>query len=271
MISFLHLAALVSYAAAGILLAVALARGVREVPVPAIGFTALGVALHALGLAAYTLRWRELPLAGLAPVLSSLGLLIAVGSLVAMRVARAGPLGLVLVPLGALLSGAALAVGVRPSAEPALFRGLWFALHVVFAVVGYAGLAVAFASGLMYLLQFRQLKSKRFGAVFRFFPPLDTLDRLGGRALLIGFPALSLALALGWAWTARFQRSLELGNPQVIWGVVSWVVFAAALLARAAGTRRGYRGALTSVVGFLLVVAVYLLLRLQQSGGGAFL
>lgn len=271
MIEGLHLFCLVLYAVAALLLLISLASGDRRLPRLATGMVTLTLAVHLGALAAYTVRWDQLPLVGLGPVLSTLALLIGLGSLAVALLGPTQPLGLVLTPVVALLVGVATWVGIEPVGEPRAFRGIWFVLHVVFAVIGYAGLTVAFAAGLMYLLQFRELKSKRFGAIFHFFPPLDTLDRLGRRGLLVGFPFLSLALVLGWAWTVTFQRSLELRNPQVIWGVLTWAVFAGALLARLGGGRRAQRGALASVVGFLVVVVAYLLLRVQLSRGGLFL
>ena len=124
----------------------------------------------------------------------------------------------------------------------------------------------------MYLLQWRQLKGKRFGAVFRYFPPLDTLDRIGRSALIAGLPMLSAALLLGWAWTERFGHPMAAANPKVVWGVLSWLAFAGALGARAGGGRAARRAALATVVGFALVVVSYLLLRVGTAHpGGGFL
>lgn len=271
MIELLHGVAVALYGAAAVWLGLAFARGERRLPRGATAVFVAGLLVHAGGLAAYADRWDQLPLAGLGPALSTLALLIGVGALAAAASGGAGPLELILVPVVALLVGTAAGVGIRPAAEPTVFRGPWLAFHVVLAFVGYAGLTVAFAAGLMYLLQFRELKSKRFGAIFRFFPPLDTLDRVGRRALLAGFPALSLALILGWAWTASFQRSLALRNPQVIWGVLTWIVFVVALTARAGGGHQGRRAALASVIGFAVVVLAYLALRAGTSQGGSFL
>lgn len=271
MTSLLHGGALALYVAAGLVLGFSFMRDRRDLPPRALWVTAAGAAVHVAALAAYGVQWQQLPLAGIGPVLSSLGLLIAIGSVAIAKTGRAGPTGLVLVPCAALLTGAALAFGVKPLAQAADFAGVWFALHVVLAAIGYVGLTIAFAAGSMYLLQFRELKNKHFGAVFRFFPPLDTLDRLGGRALTAGFVALTLALLVGWGWTARSAHSMGPGNPQVIWGVVTWLVFAAALLSRTRGSHRGYRGALSSVLGFVVVVIAFLVLRLQLGGGGAFL
>ena len=271
MIHLLHAVAITGYLLAGTLLALSLARAEHRLTTAATWTTGAGVLAHAGGLFSYWLLWHELPLVGLGPSLSVLALLVGLGSLGVATLGRTGPLGLVLVPVVAALVGVAVVVGVEPSGEPLAFRGPWFVLHVLLALAGPAGLTVAFAAGLMYLVQFRELKNKHFGAIFRFFPPLDTLDRMGRWALAAGLPALTLALALGWAWTERFQRPLAPGNPKIVWGVLTWVLLVAALLARTGGGRRGYRGAVASVVAFLVMVAAYLVLRVGEPGAGGFL
>lgn len=271
MTALLHGVALTLYLMAAGLLALSFTRGDRRLSPVATGVAGGAVLTHFLGLAAYGARWNELPLVGLGPSLSVLAFLVGLGSLGVATLGRTGPVGLVLVPVAAVLTGIATAVGVRPSPEVMEFRGLWFALHVVLAMAGYAGLTVAFAAGLMYLLQFRELKSKHFGAVFRFFPPLGTLDRMGKWALTAGLLSLTLGIALGWAWAERFGQPMGPGNPQVVWGVLSWLLIVAALLARAGGGPRGHRGALASVVAFAVVVVAYVILRVGAGEGGGFL
>jgi HemX protein len=268
----LHVVALAFYALAAALLGVSLARSARRLPAAATACLGGGVVAHGAALAAFATAYGELPLVGMGPSLSVLALLVAIGSLLLATLGRTGPLGLVLVPVAAALAGVAEVAGLRPADHEMAFRGPWFVLHVVLAMVGYAGLTVAFAAGLMYLLQFRELKGKRFGAVFRFFPPLDTLDVIGRRALMVGLPFLTVALLLGWAWAERFGLAMEAGNPKIVWGVITWIVFVAALIARAGeGAARARRGALVSVVGFAVVVAAYVLLRAAESSGAGFL
>lgn len=272
-VGILHPVALGLYALAAALLGVSLARSARRLPGAATACLGLAVAAHAGALGAFRAEFGEWPLVGLGPSLSVLALLVAVGSLLLATLGGTGPLGLVLVPVAAALAAVAEVAGVQPSpiAREIVFRGPWFVLHVVLAMVGYAGLTVAFAAGLMYLLQFRQLKGKRFGAVFRFFPPLDTLDRIGRRALLVGLPFLTLALALGWAWSERFGPAMRPGNPKVVWGVITWIAFVAALAVRGRGAPGARRGALASVVGFAVVVMAYVLLRAAEHAGAGFL
>jgi HemX protein len=271
MIGILHFGSFALYGIAGTLLGISLAREAGRLPRLATALVAAGVIVHAVALVDYVSVWNQLPLVGLGPALSTLAFLIALGSVVAATLGHAATVGLVLVPVVVVLTGVAALVGISPADEPLRFRGVWFALHVVFAFVGYAGLTVAFAAGLMYLLQFRELKSKHFGAIFRFFPPLDTLDRLGRQGLLVGFPSLTVAVVLGWAWTTSFNGSTGPGSPKLAWVVLSWIVLLAALLARAGQGRKGERGALASVVGFVVVVVLYVILRVQVTQQGTFL
>jgi ABC-type transport system involved in cytochrome c biogenesis permease subunit len=82
---------------------------------------------------------------------------------------------------------------------------------------------------------------------------------------------LTIALALGWAWTERFSRPMSPGHPKVVWGVITWLVFAAALAVRFGEGRPARRAALASVLGFALVVVWYLVARVAEGPGGGFL
>jgi ABC-type transport system involved in cytochrome c biogenesis permease subunit len=271
MVVALHFLALVLYLAAVGLLVGSLYG--RRWGAPRLGslLAGAGVMAHGAGLAAFAVAFGELPLVGLAPSLSVLGFLIGAFLLAAAAFGDARTLGLVLVPQVAVLLIASLALGIEPTGELLAFRGLWLVFHTMLAFLGYAGLAVAFAAGLVYLLQFREIKGKRLGRIFRFFPSLETLDQVGWWSLAIGFPALTLGLLVGWAWAARFDQPLTAGDPKVIWGVLTWVTFAGAIASRAGGAARNRRSALVAVVGFLLVVVVYVLLRALETRGGAFL
>jgi ABC-type transport system involved in cytochrome c biogenesis permease subunit len=270
-IAALHGLSLIAYLLAGARIASSLAGGHTSVPRSGVGLIGVGVITQLIGLTMFVLRFAELPLVGLAASFSTLALLIG-GFLLATAVRReVRPLALVLIPLVALLLAVALTLGITPGTQANPFGGLWFVAHVVLALIGYACLALAFAAGLLYLVQFRALKGKNFGRAFRFFPALETLDKLRQRVLLAGLPALSLALLLGWAWTVRFRNSFAAENPQVIWGVVTWFVFVAALAARSGGAGAERRAAVASVGGFIIVVTAYVVLRLAMADGRAFL
>jgi ABC-type transport system involved in cytochrome c biogenesis permease subunit len=271
MVTILISSALLLYIIASGVLAHSFAGGREAGPRTGTMLVAVGVALHGAALAAFTALHGELPLVGLAPSLATLAFLIGLFLLIT-AVTSARPVGLVLIPVMAILAGFALVLGVRPAGEDMAFRGVWFAFHVLAAFVGYAALTFAFAAGLLYLLQFRELKDKRLGRIFRFFPSLPTLDLLGRWSIAIGFPALTLGLLLGWGWTVRFQRTLAAENPQVIWGVITWFAFAAVLAVRRLGhAGRERRAALAAVIAFVVVILVYVVLRLSMVAGSVFL
>lgn len=262
---WLYIGALSAYVAASLVLMRSLAGGERTAPRLGAALGAAGVCVHVGAAVAFTTTFGELPLVGLGASLSTLALLMALWATPPLFLRDSRPLGVVLLPLAALLLGAGLLLGMEPMPAFQRFRGLWFELHVLLTMTGYACFAGAFAAALLYLLQHRELKDKRFGRVFRFLPPLDTLQRWQRRALEVGLPALSLGLLVGWAWTERFERTVGPLDPKVVWGLLTWVLLGAALLAQIGSARRR-RGALVSVVGFVVVVLLYVVLRVSEPG-----
>ena len=271
MTTALHILTLVLYLAVGGMYTMSLASGRSAVPRLGVALIAAAVLAHTLALIAFTTTYHQLPLVGLGPSLSSFAFLIGACLLAAALITESRPLGLVLAPFIALVLIAVLLLGIAPAGEGMEFGGVWFAAHVLLAFIGISGLAVAFAASLLYLLQFRELKYKRFGRVFRFFPSLEMLDRVAHRALLVGFSTLTLALVLGWAWTVQFKHSFEMRDPKVIWASLTWVIFAIALASRSGGAGAERRAARVNIAAFIVVIVAYVILRIVAARGGVFL
>lgn len=230
------------------------------------------VGAHLVGLAAFVLVHGSLPLVGLGPASSTLAFLIGAVALAASLRMESRPATLFLLPPLLLLLGEALLVGVEPATRQIAFRGPWFVFHVGSIFAGYAALLLASAAATMYLLQFRSLKRKTFGSVFRFFPSLEALDRLNRMGLHFGLPTFTLGLLAGWSWTLTYgQSGLALGNPEVLLGLVTWVVYLAALAVRALPRARGGRAAAASAVAFFVTAGAFILLRITTSSPGFFL
>lgn len=250
------------YVAASIAYAVRFARERSETPVLVAATVYVGVAAHIVGVTVYWAEFGEPPLVGLGPSLASLALLVglALAGLVAFSAARA--IGLILAPAVAVLLLVALVIGIQPMGSVLAFRGPWLVFHVAASFLGVVGWLVAAAAALMYLLQFRELKHKHLGAVFQFFPPLDTLDRLSEWALVTGLSSLTIGISVGWAWTIRFEQGLRWHDPKVIWGVAAWVALLFAVWARFSGRRTSRQAAVWNVVGFAVVSLAYFVARL---------
>lgn len=240
-------------------------RGDENGSAPGFRLVLSGFGLHLAGLLLFISFYETLPLVGLGPASATLSLVLAAFVLGTSVEADLRASGLFLLPLLAALLGEAIWVGITPASLETGFRGPWFVFHVGTAFVGYAGLSLASAAGAMYVLQFRSLKEKRFGSVFRYFPSLRALDRLNRVGLGIGFPALSLGLVAGWSYTLTYGQGLALGNPQVMLGVVTWVVYLAAIASRFGRGWSEERSAIVSTAAFVVTLLVFVVLRITAA------
>ncbi|MFQ5520513.1 MAG: cytochrome c biogenesis protein CcsA, partial [Candidatus Methylomirabilia bacterium] len=133
-------------------------------------------------------------------------------------------------------------------------RSAWISIHVILALLGIAAFVLNFAGGLMYLLQERQLKSKRPGAFYYRLPSLETLDRMTYRALTLGFPFLTAGLILGAVWAGTAWGSVFTFDPLALFSIVSWLIYAATLSGRAMAGWRGRRAAYFAIAGFAALI-----------------
>jgi HemX protein len=268
MIAIAHFVAATFYLGAAAIAALPFARRVKA-PVAGVVVALLGgIAAHAAALIGLTREAGPASLTGLGPALSFAGLVLAVTLVLVEILAREVSLTLIAAPLAALVTIAGNLTGMQPFLDPQGARAVWLTLHIVLSFVGIAAYATAAAAGTMYLIARRELKSGHFGPIFRFFPPLETLDRVNHLASLAGFLALTLGLALAAAYSFQY-RALVL--PQIIWGMSAWLGIALLALGRLLRGWQARRAAVLSTVGFAGVLALYVVFRVALPSGGRFL
>ncbi len=162
-----------------------------------------------------------------------------------------------------------LGSGIAPNAveplNPAL-NSWWFPLHVTFAFLGNAAFALAFGAGIMYLLQDRMLKSKRFSTLYYRLPSLDTLDNINYRALSFGFPLMTLGIITGAAWAESVWGTYWSWDPKETWALMTWFVYAALLHGRMSIGWRGRRAAIFAIIGFACLLFTFLGANLLLNG-----
>ena len=258
----LHLIALGLYALAT---AFALAPFAGLHPAP----RAVTLAVPLAGVAAHVVGIAQVALVGVAPALSMLALFLIVLQVVSERVFRASAVALFTGPLATGLIGLALLIGLAPGAAPTGARGAWSVLHITVSILGLALLALAFIAAALYLLQFRELKAKHFGQVFRLFPPLERLDQMNHLALIMGFPTVTLGVLLGYG--VRYAGGVSVDPAQVVWGTLTWIVLGWAVGVRVVRHWAGRRAAFASIASFAAVLLVYLALKLSAPGTQRFL
>jgi HemX protein len=269
MTAIAHFVAITCYIGAAALAATPFARPVGA---PVRGVAALllaGVLAHAAGLLVYARQVGQLPLTGLGPSLSFAGLVLATTLLVVEIAARDVSLTLVAAPLAAVPTICANLIGLTPGMDPAGARGAWLFAHIALSFAGIAAFGTAAAAGCMYLVERRELKSRRFGAIFRFFPPLDTLDRVNHVAAVAGWLGLTLGVVLAVTYSLAYR---ELSILKVVWATGAWLAVSAVALGRMVGGWQARRAAIYSSLSFAAVVVLYVAFRVAETNGrGRFL
>ncbi len=237
----------------------------------------LAVAGFVLLSAFFALRWRAIGILPISNMFESLSFFIWAIMLVYLVVEYffgLPSLSSFILPIISVFALIASAAAGGPDAIDPKLRSGWFYLHVVFAFIGYATFAVAFASAIMYLLQRRQLKAKKsFDSVFHKLPSLEALDELNQKLINMGFPLFTIAIGVGiyWAHESEILGPDWPNDPKVVFTGITWLLYAALFHIRLLAVARGKRVAQLTIVAFAFTVITFLGTRFLAVGPHEFL
>jgi ABC-type transport system involved in cytochrome c biogenesis permease subunit len=217
---------------AGILLALALTaaavvgRAILVGHAPWSNLHEFSLAFAATTLLTYVLLARSHPIAGLAPFVA----LLAAG-----------------------LIGFALSLDDRVDPlVPALQQPVLLTVHVGTAMAAYAIAGVAFVAAVAEIGQ--RAAQDRIGLL----PSGATLRAVGHRAVLIAFPVLTVAIALGSVWANLAWRSYWSNDPKELAAAATWLVFGAYLHVAGRRDRWEAMAPWLIVIGFAGVLFTYI-------------
>lgn len=142
------------------------------------------------------------------------------------------------------------------------FQGFLFRFHVLTSILAYIGFAVAAFYGIMFLLLFQEIRTRKLGFIFSRLPALETLSRLNRRAVILAFSLLSIGLATGTYWAFKVVENFSMLDPKQVGSSLIWVLYATIIYFSSRGRWQGRVGAILSLVGFCAVLAVFLTLNL---------
>ncbi|MDD5286835.1 MAG: c-type cytochrome biogenesis protein CcsB, partial [Desulfuromonadaceae bacterium] len=171
----------------------------------------------------------------------------------------------------ALLGMAWAQLGMKSGIEPLVpaLQSNWLVYHVITCFLGYAAFAVACGVSIMYLIKAGSEDSGNDQAgsgLFSTFPPIRVLDDLNYRAIMIGFPLLTLGIITGAIWANYAWGTYWSWDPKETWSLIVWFVYAAFLHARITKGWVGKRAAWLSIIGFAATIFCYLGVNLVLSG-----
>jgi len=150
---------------------------------------------------------------------------------------------------------------------PAL-QSNWLTYHVITCFLGYAAFAVACGVSIMYLIKAKSEEkgTDAAGGLLSIFPPTKVLDDLNYKAIMVGFPLLTLGIITGAAWANYAWGTYWSWDPKETWSLIVWFVYAAFLHARFTKGWVGKRAAWLSIAGFAATIFCYLGVNLLLSG-----
>jgi cytochrome c-type biogenesis protein CcsB len=150
---------------------------------------------------------------------------------------------------------------------PAL-QSNWLLYHVITCFLGYAAFAVACGVSIMYLIKAgsEAKGNEAAGGLMSQFPPTKVLDDLNYKAIMVGFPLLTLGIITGAAWANYAWGTYWSWDPKETWSLIVWFIYAAFLHARFTKGWVGKRAAWLSIIGFVATIFCYLGVNLLLSG-----
>ncbi|MDC5695708.1 c-type cytochrome biogenesis protein CcsB [Intrasporangium calvum] len=163
---------------------------------------------------------------------------------------RARTLALFVMPLTVIALAYA---GTQPTQVdplvPALQNSLLLTLHIIVAIFAYGAFAVSFAAAALDLWTPQKWR--------HLIPKPEVLDRLGYRAVVIGFPLDTMVLVLGAIWAEIAWGTYWSWDPKETASLVTWLIYGGYLHARVARGWTGKRASWLLVLGFASVVLTF--------------
>ena len=140
-----------------------------------------------------------------------------------------------------------------PNTDLAAFR-----IHLLIAMLAYSLFTIASLHVLLMALLERRLHDGTVTTVLQKLPPLLTMEALLFRIIWAGFVLLTLTLASGVVFSEELFGKAAPFNHKTVFGVVSWLTFAALLAGRHIYGWRGRMAVRWTLAGFLTLVLAYI-------------
>ena len=154
---------------------------------------------------------------------------------------------------------ASLLPGILPSVQPLPNTQFTeFKLHLLIAMLAYSLFTIASLHVLLMALLERRLHHGALSRTLQRLPPLLAMEALLFRIIWAGFILLTLTLASGVVFSEELFGKAARFNHKTLFGVISWLVFAALLAGRHIYGWRGRVAVRWTLAGFLMLILAYI-------------
>jgi ABC-type transport system involved in cytochrome c biogenesis permease subunit len=125
------------------------------------------------------------------------------------------------------------------------------------AFLAYAAFFLTFISGILYLIQEKELKSKRFRFLYFRLPSLQVCDELLRISLFAGFILMSLTIMTGAFWAQQAWGRFWSWDPKETTSLLTWTIYLVLIHYRLSAGWRGRRAAYISIAGFISALLTF--------------
>ncbi len=132
-----------------------------------------------------------------------------------------------------------------------------FRIHLLVAMLAYSLFTIAALHATLMTLLERRLHAGTLAGPLASLPPLMTLETLLFRILALGFVLLSLTLLSGFVFSEELFGQAARFNHKTVFGVISWIIFAALLVGRYGWGWRGRTALRWTLAGFAALLLAY--------------
>ncbi|PYV15317.1 MAG: c-type cytochrome biogenesis protein CcsB [Acidobacteria bacterium] len=217
----------------------------------ALALVGLGFATHTAFLVELGLERRHFPITSLSESLCFLAWSITLTFIIAYFRYRINVLGAFVLPFVSSLMVFSQLLWEENQSIPPLLRSRWLYLHTTVAFLAYAAFFLTFVSGVLYLIQEKELKAKRFRFFYFRLPALEVCDELLRRSLFAGFTLMSLTIVTGALWAQQAWGRFWSWDPKETASLITWAIYLVLVNYRLSAGWRGRRAAYISIVGFI--------------------
>ena len=138
-----------------------------------------------------------------------------------------------------------------------VLRSNWLTVHVFTCFLGYGGVAIAFLSGIGYLI------AAHGGGASE---TLNAFEAATDKTISFGFLFLTVGIISGAVWANSAWGTYWSWDPKETWSLITWLIYAVYLHCRFMRGWRGKRAAIISTLGFVSVVFTYVGVNYLLSG-----
>ena len=132
----------------------------------------------------------------------------------------------------------------------------WF--HVAVTLLSYVAFELAFITGIIYLLEQRQLKAKSRQFLLGLFPSLEAVYRINVKSSIYGFLLLTLGIVIGYMKARDLYTTNEWRmSPRVILTTLTWAAYLIVVIFIAIPKFRGKKVTVASVCSFVFVILTF--------------